>query len=294
MKCSRCGKANSQHEAICSTCQSAAERIPDKTPPNSEERQSGNLSDLTTMNPGLEALWKAAYGDAYPTPTVQGLSPLENEAQQIGASEKEALNKLWDSAQAAITSTQVNRTLESGQRIDAAALHKTLLTIEREIQSLSTTQLKNSNKAIKAIRRERVTAGLIDICYIALLALVTAFSLFWFIAPELRAVLAHPTRVSAAELVSFISLALSIFVLFSYLYPIVAKCQTIGQKTLGLSLSDSGGGTPPLASLILRGLLLPMSAITWPFAPPFWRELGFHNQLTHTMVLKIPGYSRLP
>lgn len=298
MKCSQCGKINGPEAVSCSVCHHGLAEEPARTrtqPSNILPSTNANeISDLTTTGPTLEALWKAAYGDIYPIPPRAVAQPIEGGPTQIAKEEKEALDKLWEAAQVIVNRASADHDLENNQGIDTASLQKTLLTVEREMLSHSKSRAGKFILPVRATRKDRLKAGLMDICYIALLAIVTTFSLIWFISPELRLGLAQPSALASGERGFILALFSAVALLFSYLYPIVAKCQTIGQKALGLALRDSSGGIPTQGRIALRGLLLPMSAISWIFLPPFWGDLGFHNQLTHTVVVKIPDDSTVP
>lgn len=135
-----------------------------------------------------------------------------------------------------------------------------------------------------ATANERLTAGIIDAAYIALLSFICTLSITWFAAPELRSFVLRPLSLPAPELISLTAVFFSTFIALGVLYPWLSGTRTAGQKLLGIEVIEESGRDATPTELFLRAAMLPLSLLVSAVIPPLWRTIGFHNRLSHTLI----------
>lgn len=248
----------------------------------------------------LATLWDEADAAIASKPSAVALE-LSTSALKRFEDERDEIAMLWDVADQALrdpkSAPQYAGLLASGPtRLQSPALSAALKVAERQdylsrsapqAQTSPHTPPSESTRLVESAPRQlRLAAGLFDLGYLLLMAALITISLFWFLAPELRPVIFSPTQMPRSVQISVLSTSVVVFILISFLYPLLSGTRTTGQRLFGLeTIAASGGPLDPRAR-VLRSLLLPLSALLLPFVPLLWRTLGFHNQLAGTIVAK--------
>ncbi|NDC39080.1 MAG: RDD family protein [Proteobacteria bacterium] len=256
----------------------------------------------------LHTLWEQVSAELPPTSTATALA-LNPLTLRNFAAEREQFELLWkmadDSMQSAgATPLYAELAPPTSQALSSPAIAAALATVEQSSATAHRTTLTGVTPAretgahraahgplqtsplVSAPAGARLAAGLFDVGYVVLMALVITFTLFWFLTPELRGELLAPTQFPAPTLISFVGTAVAALIALAFFYPWISGGQTTGQRLFGLETVGAYGGALSARTRILRSLLLPLSALIWPLMPPLWRTLGFHNQLSGAVVIR--------